>query len=173
MTTRIEQWQAGQAVEGFPPWDGTGIPFPTGWDGPVTSTLVITEPEDGAEVDPLVTIRGTGAQDGDTVDLYMDSSPGAPVASVTAEADGSFEFAGTTPLEVSPEGIQVGVGTARSPKIHVTLAGVGTPTMGWTKAELIQFAEDHDPPITVPTSGTKAEILAAILAYIEAHPEEN
>jgi hypothetical protein len=46
------------------------------------------------------------------------------------------------------------------------------PTMGWTKAELVQFAADHEPPIPVP-DGTKAEILAAILAYIDAHPEEN
>jgi hypothetical protein len=62
-------------------------------------------------------------------------------------------------------------GTASAPVIFAGV--VGDPNMGWTKAELIQFAADHEPPIPVPLSGTKAEILAAILAYIAAHPEEN
>jgi hypothetical protein len=168
-----EQWDTDGGS--LPPWDGTGIPLPVdenGWPdgGGGADTLRITEPVDGDAVDPLVTIRGEGAEDGDTVDLYMDSSPGAPVASVPAAADGSFEFTGSTPLEVSPEGITVGVGAKRSAKITVTVTGV-TPTAedlnGWTKAELTQFAENHEPPIEVPSGSTKAQIIALILAALQ------
>jgi hypothetical protein len=92
--------------------------------------LVITEPADGAEVDPLVTIRGRGAPADSTVDLYMDSAWDGqePVSSVTADSSGAFEFVGSTPLEVSPEGIAVGVGETRSPKVTVTLAAARTTT---------------------------------------------
>lgn len=65
-------------------------------------------------------------------------------------------------------------GAADSNHVTVTVvAPAADPSMGWTKAELIEFAADHEPPIDVPASGTKAEILAAILAYIQSHPEEN
>lgn len=85
--------------------------------------LVITEPADGDEVDPLTPIRGT-APASSTVDLYMDSSNAGqtPVSSVEAAGDGAFEFAGSTPMEVSPEGIAVGVGPRRSSKVTVTIA---------------------------------------------------
>jgi hypothetical protein len=42
---------------------------------------------------------------------------------------------------------------------------------GWTVAELRQFAEDHDPPITVPSGANKSQIIALILAALES--EEN
>jgi len=42
---------------------------------------------------------------------------------------------------------------------------------GWTKAELIQFAEDHDPPIAIPSGSNKTQIIALILAALES--EEN
>jgi hypothetical protein len=44
------------------------------------------------------------------------------------------------------------------------------PSMDWTKAELTEFAEEHDPPITIPSGSNKAEILALIQA---ATTEEN
>jgi hypothetical protein len=98
--------------------------------------LVITEPTDGAEVDPLAAIRGTGALAGSTVDLYMDSSDDGqvPVSSVTADGSGAFEFAGSTPLEVSPEHIAVGVGDERSSKVTVTIAPAETTTTKKGKA---------------------------------------
>jgi len=42
---------------------------------------------------------------------------------------------------------------------------------GWTVAELKQFAEDHDPPIPIPSGATKPQIIALILAALES--EEN
>ena len=42
---------------------------------------------------------------------------------------------------------------------------------GWTVAELKQFAEDHDPPIAIPTGANKTQIIALILAALES--EEN
>jgi hypothetical protein len=100
-----------------------GFTFTPGGGEELGDELAITEPVDGAEVDPLVTIRGT-APAGSTVDLYMDSSADGtvPVSSVTADENGAFEFAGTTPMEVSPEGITVGVGDERSSKVTVTIA---------------------------------------------------
>jgi hypothetical protein len=49
------------------------------------------------------------------------------------------------------------------------------PNEGWTIGELRQFAADHNPPIPIPSSANKkAEILAIILAYLNAHdPEGN
>ena len=43
---------------------------------------------------------------------------------------------------------------------------------GWTKAELTAFAADHEPPIEVPSGATKAQIIALILAAIQADPNE-
>lgn len=44
---------------------------------------------------------------------------------------------------------------------------------GWTLPELKQFAEDHDPPIPVPSGANKSQIIALILAALEADSEEN
>jgi hypothetical protein len=45
---------------------------------------------------------------------------------------------------------------------------------GWTKAELTQFAEDHEPPIPIPTGSTKPQIIALILAALaDEESEEN
>jgi hypothetical protein len=43
---------------------------------------------------------------------------------------------------------------------------------GWTKSELTQFAADHEPPIEIPSGATKAQIIALILAAIQADPNE-
>lgn len=117
-------------VQDLPGFDGWVVPPEIAPTAPVVA-LAITEPKDGDEVDPLVAIRGT-APTGSTVDLYMDSSPGGPVGSVQA-ADGRFEFTGSTPLEVSPEGIAVGVGEDRSSKVNVTVALPDARTTTTTK----------------------------------------
>jgi len=43
---------------------------------------------------------------------------------------------------------------------------------GWTKAELTEFAAAHEPPIEIPSGATKAQIIALILAAIQADPNE-
>lgn len=48
---------------------------------------------------------------------------------------------------------------------------VADPNMGWTKDELIQFAADHNPPISIPSGWTKQQILDAILLAL-AHDDD-
>jgi hypothetical protein len=49
-----------------------------------------------------------------------------------------------------------------------------TELSGWTKAELTQFAEDHEPPIPIPSGSTKPQIIALILAALaDEESEEN
>ena len=164
--------QFGSEADGLPPWDGTGIPLPVGDDGypvvpDVDRTLHITEPVDGATVDPLVVIRGRGAPDGATVDLYMDSSDSGtiPVASVTAAADGTFEFAGSTPLEVSPEGIVVGVGEDRSPKVTVTVNLPEAQSAEAAQADGSGASADEEYDPSAPT-------VAEVQAYLADNPDQ-
>lgn len=99
------------AEQGLPPWDGTGIPLPvdsTGWPVVPDDLLPaprIEAPEDGDTVDPLVDITGVAnvARAGESIELWVNTSPGAAVATTTIAADGSFIFNGDTPLDVAEE----------------------------------------------------------------------
>lgn len=83
---------------------------------PITVTIVdkasapaILSPRDGDTVDPLVDIvgvAGPGRADED-VELWVDSSPGAAVATTTVGPLGEFTFAGDTPLDVASETLWV------------------------------------------------------------------
>lgn len=157
---------------GLPPWDGTGIPLPVSDDGwPVVPdedrTLRITSPVDGDLVDPLVTIRGQGAPAGATVDLYTDSAYGGqePVASTTADEYGRFEFTGSTPLEVTPEGLVVGVDDERSPKVTVDVDLPEAPSTAEPQAGASGSAADEGYD---PAEHTVAEVQA----YLDENPDQ-
>lgn len=176
--TSIEQWQAGQQIAGFPPWDGTGFPFPVGadgnpdlpGDGPVLTALV---PDTAAITDADFEghLTGTGFT-AESVIVWNDADE-----PTTFNSDTDLSTLVVPSAVTSPTTVEVYVRNADGSESNVltfTWTGaVADPNLGWTKQELLDFAAEHEPPITVPTSGTKAEILAAILAYIEAHPEEN
>ena len=187
--TTIEEWQAGKAVEGYPPFDGTGIPFPLGEDGipdlppgAVLSLTSVPAPGDlpaGTGINFTAT-SATPLADG-LVELHMSVDGGAfSMAGMMSGPPGSTSVNGaSTPgaaagSTVAYKGVNPENTAVVSDVLTFTIiAASADPSMGWTKAELIQFAADHEPPIEIPSSGTKADILAAILAYIESHPEEN
>lgn len=60
----------------------------------------ITAPAHGATVDPVHAVTGDGARPGATVELHPVPGPadGRPVATTIAAADGSWAFAGDTPV---------------------------------------------------------------------------
>jgi hypothetical protein len=60
---------------------------------------------------------------------------------------------------------------ATSNTVSVTYVA-GEILEGWTVVELKQFAADHEPPIPIPSTANKAEIIAIILAFINAGDEE-
>ena len=295
MSTTVAQWQAGKAVEGVPPWDGTGFPFPFNADGspawptppePLTLTLTSVQPpgdlvEDtsinlsaAASVPPAVNMvrfdyrvngaawdsrnpGGVGGPPGGPYGMsgmentavgdvleYRAANPPGPVADdtadtvysnvltwniidapssafpaptvdpnpvvigsssvVTAVATGTVTggvsvghelngaaftvlgsmtedppgtWTGSYPsdfrLDTDTAVVKITNGGLQSEGTPVTFAPVVVAVEGWTVAELKQFAADHDPVIPVPSSANKAEILAIIVAYLNAHPEEN
>jgi hypothetical protein len=150
-----------------PVWDGTGYVPGMGSVLPPApgNSLTITEPTDGAVVDPLVIIRGTGAESGASVDLYVDSNDNGNTAvdTVTAGSDGGFEFTGSTPLEVSPEGIVVGVGEDRSAKVTVTLEAAS--------AADAQAAESE--PAADEGYNPADHTVTEVRAYLDEHPDQS
>ena len=244
MTVSIEQWQAGRAVEGVPPWDGTGFPFPFNSDGspawpggsePITVTPgstqtvastdpnVVAEPTTAWADDEFATFTdGDFTWDGDSWEPYVPAVPLAltvlispdplavdveGLATITANVaptappvvtysinegttwapvpNAVTEVSATEWTTVLPAGLQptadnylsvkaVADGVEGIDVITVVAGAAADPNMGWTVAELREFAADHNPPIDIPSSATtKAQILQVILAYLAGHPEEN
>lgn len=140
---------------GLPPWDGTGIPLPVddaGWpvvpDG-LLPAPVITSPVDGAtDVDPLVDIVGTAGVEraGQSIDLWVNTSPGAAVATETIQPDGSFTFDGTTPLDVATETFWVVTEDGReSARVTVTVDLPETPLAA--DAAHVTLPDGSAPPV--------------------------
>lgn len=111
------------------------LPIPPGWNaddwmghnwdpnsGEYVVNPVITSPVHGSVVnDPLYPISGSGAVKSGEVNLYSEDHPGEPNATVTADENGNFSFAGDTPIAPGTHAWVVESGGIHSPAISVTL----------------------------------------------------
>lgn len=173
-----EQWDT--AGGSLPPWDGTGIPLPVGDDGwPVdpdageAPVLTALEPATAAITAPEFPghVRGTGFTAESVIVWNGADEP-------TTFVDATDLWTTVVPSAVSaPTVLDVAVrnGSQTSNVLQFTWTAEPAPDdlAGWTKAELLAFAADHEPPIEVPSGATKAQIIALILAALTDPDEEN
>lgn len=168
----IEQWEAGKAIAGHPPWDGTGIPFPVDENGwPVI-------PGGGGGGDPvpvypamtIVPLAGVPT-DVFTATMTIASSEGTPAGTTTLINNGDQTVVGGPSTQVGTFDLL----------IDATLLPVGLSTI------IAQWVPDDDTVWGAGTTGVQIEIypvaqaeefdpaqhtVAEVQAYLAEHPDQ-